>query len=104
MPEIKVYFEEPKPFELKHIRPLAGIVGLYFIFLDSIPINYPFKHSKLIYIGMSEKLTNSIGVRLSGHYDGKSKNVGIQSYKQVDKVWFTYINIEMLSHIWSFRV
>jgi hypothetical protein len=104
MPDIKVFFETPRPFELKYIKPLSGIVGLYFIFTDSISVNYPFRQSKLIYIGMSEKITNSIGVRLTGHFDGKSKNVGIQSYKSVDKIWFTYLNIEMLSHIWNFRV
>ena len=104
MTDIKIYFEEPRPFELKYIKPLSGIVGLYFIFTDTISINYPFKLSKLIYVGMSEKITNSIGVRLSGHFDGKSKNVGIQSYKSADKIWFTYLNIEMLSHIWNFRV
>jgi hypothetical protein len=102
--DIKIYFEEPKPFELKYIKPLSGIVGLYFIFTNSVNINYPFRSSKLIYIGMSEKITNSIGVRLSGHFDGKSKNVGIQSYKSVDKIWFTYLNIQMLSQIWEYRV
>jgi hypothetical protein len=102
--DIKIYFEEPKPFELKFIKPLSGIVGLYFIFTNSVNINYPFRSSKLIYIGMSEKITNSIGVRLSGHFDGKSKNVGIQSYKSVDKIWFTYLNIQMLSQIWAYRV
>jgi hypothetical protein len=104
MTEIKVYFEDPKPFELKHTKSLSGIVGLYFIFLNSISINYPFGTSRLIYIGMSEKITNSISVRLAGHFDGSSKNIGIQSYKSVDKLWFTYLNIEMLSHIWSLRV
>ncbi|MEQ7801917.1 hypothetical protein ABDJ41_19130 [Pedobacter sp. ASV1-7] len=104
MNNIKIYFDEPKAFELKNVKPLSGIVGLYFIFSNSITINYPFRQSKLIYIGMSEKITNSIGVRLSGHLDGKSKNVGILNYKQVDKIWFTYLNIEMLSHIWAFRV
>jgi len=104
MNDIKIFFDEPNLFELRNVRPLNGIVGLYFIFLDTISIKYPFKESKLIYIGMSEKITNSIGVRLSGHFDGKSKNIGIQSYKSVDKVWFTYLNIDMLKLIWAFRV
>jgi hypothetical protein len=102
--DIKIYFEEPKPFELKYIKPLAGIVGLYFIFSDKIQIAYPFRQSRLLYIGMSEKITNSIGVRLSGHFDGKSKNIGIQSYKSVDKIWFTYLNMQMLNQIWAYRV
>ncbi len=104
MTKIKIHFEDPKTFELRNLKALTGIAGLYFISLDTISIRYPFKESKLIYIGMSEKITNSIGVRLSGHLDGKSKNIGIQSYKQVDKVWFTYLNIEMLKQIWAFRV
>jgi hypothetical protein len=104
MSDVRLFFDERKLFELKNIKTLSGIAGLYFIFLDSLKIRYPYKESKLIYIGMSEKVTNSIANRLTGHYDGKSKNIGIQSYKQVDKVWFTYLNIEMLKQIWTFRV
>ena len=104
MNDIKIFFVEPRPFEVTYIRSLSGIVGLYFIFNNLIEIQYPFRSSKLIYIGMSEKITNSIGVRLSGHYDGKSKNVGIQNYKKVNQLWFTYLNIEMLKNIWLFKV
>ena len=53
---------------------------------------------------MSEKKTNSIGKRLSDHYNGKSGNVGISSYKEVSQLYFTYINYEMLKNLWDYRV
>lgn len=102
--EVTIYFDSPKDFVPENIRPLNGIAGLYFIFSKSIDINYPFDVSKLLYIGMSEKKTNSIGSRLIGHYDGKSKNVGLSSYRKVEPLFFTYINFEMLRSIWDFRV
>ena len=101
---IDIYFDNPMEFEAKNIKPLSGITGLYFIFSTSIEIQYPFDKSKLLYIGMSEKKTNSISSRLSGHFDGKSKNVGLLNYRKVEPLWFTYINIEMLKNIWNFRV
>lgn len=71
--DISIYFDEPKLFEPTNTKALGGIVGLYFIFTQKTFIQYPFDKSKLIYIGMSEKKTNSIGSRLSGHFEGKSK-------------------------------
>ena len=59
--EFNIYFDTPKTFEIQNIKPLAGLVGLYFIFTTDCEIQYPFKKSKLLYIGMSEKKTNSIG-------------------------------------------
>ncbi|WP_244875463.1 hypothetical protein [Flavobacterium enshiense] len=53
---------------------------------------------------MSEKKTNSIASRLSGHFDGKSKNVGLTNYRKVEPLLFTYINFEMLQNIWHFRI
>jgi len=53
--EITIFFDSPKTFELTNIKPLNGIAGLYFIFSQSIDIQYPFAKSKLLYIGMSEK-------------------------------------------------
>jgi hypothetical protein len=102
--EVKIYFDSPKTFESTNIRPLNGIAGLYFIFSQSIEIQYPFKSSKLLYIGMSERKTNSIGSRLLGHYDGKSKNVGLLNYRKKEPLLFTYINFEMLKSIWDFRI
>lgn len=101
---VTIYFDNPMLFEAKNIKPLNGIIGLYFIFSSSIQIQYPFDQSKLLYIGMSEKKTNSIGRRLIEHFEGKSKNVGLVNYRKVEPLWFTYINIEMLRNIWDFRV
>lgn len=102
--EVTIYFDNPKTFELSNIRPLNGIAGLYFIFTQSIDIQYPFGASKLLYIGMSERRTNSIGNRLINHFDGKSKNIGLSSYRKAEPLLFTYINFEMLRRIWDFRI
>ncbi|MCH7974238.1 MAG: GIY-YIG nuclease family protein [Bacteroidetes bacterium] len=102
--EVTIYFDSPKSFEPSNIRPLNGITGLYFIFSQSINIQYPFDTSKLLYIGMSERKTNSIGSRLLGHFNGKSKNVGLMNYRKIKPLLFTYINFEMLKNIWQFRI
>jgi len=102
--EITIYFDSPMDFVPENIRPLNGIAGLYFIFSRSIDINYPFDTSNLLYIGMSEKRTNSIGSRLIGHFDGKSRNVGLSNYRKKEPLLFTYINFEMLRNIWEFRI
>jgi hypothetical protein len=102
--ELKIYFDERKSFEMQSIKPLVGLTGLYFIFTKKTKINYPFKKSRLLYIGMSEKKTNSIGSRLTGHFDGKSKNIGLVNYRNVEQLYFTYINFEMLRSFWVYRV
>ncbi|MGG5570622.1 hypothetical protein [Myroides odoratimimus] len=102
--EVTIYFDRPKLFEANNIKPLNGIAGLYFIFSQSIEIQYPFEKSKLLYIGMSERRTNSIGNRLLGHFDGKSKNLGLVNYRKVEPLFFTYINFEMLKSLWQFRI
>jgi hypothetical protein len=102
--EVTIFFDSPKPFVLANIKPLNGIAGLYFIFSQSIDIQYPFQKSKLLYIGMSERKTNSIASRLSGHFDGKSKNIGLTNYRKTEPLLFTYINFEMLQNIWHFRI
>lgn len=102
--ELKIYFDERKTFEMQNIKPLVGLTGLYFIFTKKTKINYPFKKSRLLYIGMSEKKTNSIGNRLTGHFDGKSKNIGLVNYRSVEQLFFTYINFEMLRNFWNHRV
>lgn len=53
---------------------------------------------------MSERRTNSIGNRLLGHFDGKSKNLGLVNYRKVEPLFFTYINFEMLKNLWQFRI
>lgn len=102
--KIAINFEEGKDFSLRNISPLSGVVGLYFIYSENIKINYPFQESRLLYIGMSEKYSNSIGKRLQGHLDGSSGNAGLLNYASVDSLKFTYLNIEMLKNFWKLRV
>ncbi len=102
--EYKIYFDERKTFEMQNIKPLVGLTGLYFIFSEKTKINYPFKKSRLLYIGMSEKRTNSIGGRLTGHFDGKSKNIGLVNYRKIEQLLFTYIDFDMLRNFWNHRV
>jgi hypothetical protein len=102
--EISIYFDEPKSFEPTNTKALGGIVGLYFIFTQKTFIQYPFDTSRLIYIGMSERKTNSIGNRLSGHFEGKSKNIGLVNYRRIEPLLFTYINFDVLKYNWNFRI
>jgi len=104
MQSLQINFDSPKQFELSNIKPLNGIVGLYFIFTASTYIQYPFQKSRLLYIGMSEKKTNSIGSRLTGHFEGKSRNLGLVNYRKVEQLLFTFINFEMLRKFWSHRI
>jgi hypothetical protein len=104
MKRYKINFDSPKLFDPKNFSQLMGVCGLYFIFLEKREISYPFGKSRLIYIGMSEKRTNSIGNRLMEHYEGRSGNIGIVNYKKVEKILFTYINFEMLKGIWQYRI
>jgi len=104
MDQYKIYFDKYKEFEAENIKSLMGICGLYFIFLKKTEIPYPFGKSKLIYIGMSEKRTNSIGKRLLGHYDGSSGNEGLINYRKADGLYFTHLNFEMLKQIWNFKI
>lgn len=101
---IKFYFDDNYTFESKNINPLLGICGLYFIFLSVTEIPYPFGYSRLIYIGMSEKKTNSIGKRLLGHCDGTSGNEGLLNYKKKEQLYFTYLNFDMLKRVWEHRI
>jgi hypothetical protein len=103
-PTISIYFDKPKSFEPTNIKSLGGIVGLYFIFTKKTFIQYPFDKSKLIYIGMSEKKTNSIGSRLVGHFEGKSKNVGLVNYRKKAPLFFTYLNFDILKANWDFKI
>ena len=82
----KIFFPPKKKFEIMNIKPLVGLTGLYFIFNGEIQIQYPFKSSRLIYVGMSEKKTNSIGNRLNEHFEGKSKNWGLINYNKINQL------------------
>jgi hypothetical protein len=104
METISIYFDEPKLFEAININYLGGIVGLYFIFSKETIIEYPFDKSKLLYIGMSERKTNNIRSRLFGHFEGKSKNVGLANYRKKGTLFFTYINFDILKSKWGFRI
>lgn len=101
---IQIFFDKGQRFDSKNIKPLIGLAGLYFIYNSEIEIRYPFDTSRLVYIGMSEKKTNSIGKRLLGHLDGTSGNEGILSYNKVNDLYFTYINFEMLRKQWSLNI
>jgi len=104
MQRFKIFFDKHQEFDLRNIKPLMGICGLYFIFLKKTEIPYPLRKSRLIYIGMSEKKTNSIGKRLSEHYDGRSGNEGLINYRKTEGLYFTYLNFEMLKRIWRYRI
>jgi len=104
MKEIELFFDEARSFTLDNIKPLLGITGLYFIFTEGTEIQYPFGKSRLIYIGMSERLTNSLGNRLFDHYEGKSGNIGITSYKKAGNLFFTHLNYNALRSVWNHRV
>jgi hypothetical protein len=102
--QFDLYFDEPKAFELKNVKPLIGLTGLYFISTTNIKIQYPFNKSRLLYIGMSETKTNGIGNRLVNHFEGKSKNKGIVNYRKIEPLKFTTINFEMIQNFWSFTI
>lgn len=104
MAEYTLYFDKGKTFDLRNIRSYKRIVGLYFIYNKEIRIRYPFSESKLIYIGMSEKQTNSIGSRLQGHFEGKTGNKGISNYGKVDNLHFTIMNFEMIKSVWPYKI
>lgn len=77
------------------------VIGLYFIKSNDYKISYPFKGSKLIYIGMSEKKTNSIKSRLKDHLTGTSNNKGLFNYQKQSKTYFTYLNFNSMGSIWK---
>ena len=98
---LRINFDSPLEFKPNKFKELNNICGLYFIFLTNRKITYPYKDSKLIYIGMSERYTNSIAKRLASHYNGKSGNFGLQNYRKSDELKFTYINFEIVKSFWS---
>ncbi len=101
MSSFKISFFEHHEFDDVSIRLVQGTVGLYFIYLETLSIPYPFKSSRLIYIGMSESKQNSIGNRLRDHKKGQSGNFGITNYSAHHKVRFTYHSIETLKSLGS---
>jgi len=82
------------------INPLKGYVGLYLIYLDNLAIPYPFRESRLIYIGKSDSKQYSIGRRLKDHISGAG-NPGVYNYAQKYQLSFTYVNFELVKPFWK---
>src|SRR5216684_2472522 len=95
--QITVRFFEIKKLDDVSIRFVRGVVGLYFIFLTDLMIEYPFRPCRLIYIGMSESSQNSIGNRLRDHASGQSGNPGLTNYIKTKGARFTYLTYDFLS-------
>ena len=101
---LKINFDNARIFDPKGFSGLEKVRGLYFIFLTNRIVQYPFNDSRLIYIGMSEKTSNSIFSRLMNHFDGTSRNLGISNYKSVDQLLFTHLNFDSIQLFWSQNV
>jgi hypothetical protein len=95
--EITIRFFESRAIDDISVRSTRGIVGLYFIFLNNLYIEYPLRASRLIYIGMSESKQNSIENRMRDHASGKSGNPGLTNYIKVRGSRFTYLTSDLLS-------
>ena len=104
MKALQIRFDTLRPFELDSISGLEKVVGLYFISVSKTEILYPFRSSRLIYIGMSEKTSNSIASRLRGHFDGTSGNLGLTNYRKAQSLMFTYLNFDSIKSFWRQRV
>src|SRR5579864_9493295 len=101
---LQVHFDVLKPFSPEHFAMLDGVVGLYFIALSKSVIPYPYRDSQLIYIGMSEKPSNSIASRLRDHFDGNSGNPGLVNYRVREPLMFTYLNFNAMLSSWHQRI
>lgn len=93
---MRILFTRTYNLSEREIKFVQGVVGLYFIFLTDVKIEYPFKPSRLIYIGMSESKQNSIAIRLRGHLSGQSGNLGVANYAKTQSVKFTFYSAEVL--------
>lgn len=95
----KITFQRAYELTAAYINPLKGYIGLYFIYTDNLLIPYPFKKSKLIYIGKSDSKQYSIGRRLKDHLAG-SGNVAVHNYARDYQISFTYLNFEIFKSFW----
>lgn len=95
---VRITFEESHILNDRAIRLCYGEIGIYFVHLKDLRIPYPSGESRLIYIGMSESIQNSIGRRLRDHLSGQSGNSGISNYAKHRGVSFTYHTLEVLRH------
>ncbi len=93
---MKIIFTRSYNLREQEVKFVQGVPGIYFIFVTDVSIQYPFKASSLIYIGMSESKRNSIAMRLRGHLTGQSGNLGISNYAKTHKIKFTYYSAEVL--------
>lgn len=98
---LSITFAEAYNLKEYEIKLTLGTIGIYFIFLSDRGILYPFRESRLIYIGMSESKQNSIGNRLRGHLTGQSGNEGIKNYAKQYPVKFTYHSLGVLRALGS---
>jgi hypothetical protein len=92
-----IRFLEEYPFDEVSTRSTRGLAGLYFIYASDAVIPYPFKLSRLIYIGMSESKQNSIGNRVRDHQSGQSGNPGLTNYIEQRGAKFTYLSFDFLN-------
>ena len=104
MNEYRIRFEEGRPLSIQNARRYKGVTGLYFIYNSDISISYPFRKSKLIYIGMSEKRTNSVASRLKDHIEGTSGNEGLISYSTANELKVTVLNSQLFEGTWEHGV
>jgi hypothetical protein len=94
---LTIRFLEDKPLDELSVRSARGKIGIYFIFLTDLRIPYPYRSSRLVYIGMSESKQNSIGSRLRSHKSGQSANRGLTNYISSKPARFTYHTINFLT-------
>jgi hypothetical protein len=94
-----VTFHQEYNFDDRSIKLMQGTVGIYFIYLEKLEIPYPFKQSRLIYIGLSESTQNSIGRRLYGHLTGQSGNLSIRNYVGRHPAKFTFHTYQLLRNL-----
>jgi hypothetical protein len=92
-----IRFLEEYTFDEVSIRGLRGLVGLYVIYTEVVLIPYPFKSSRLIYIGMSESKQNSIGNRIRDHESGQSGNPGLTNFIKRQRTQFSYLSFDFLN-------
>jgi hypothetical protein len=93
---ITITFPDEYSFSERSINLVKGLTGIYFIYLADRQIEYPFRRSRLLYIGLSESKQNSIGNRLRGHLTGQSGNLALMNYGSNHRVMFTYQSFELL--------
>ncbi len=96
---LSISFLEKFRLNEQSVRFVQGAIGLYFIYLEDCQIPYPFKASRLIYIGMSESKQNSIGSRLRGHLTGQSGNKAISNYASKYTTLFTIHIFQLLRNL-----